>query len=224
MKKLFVLLTCAASFAECHTSSGPGFDQSAVMPKAGSQFTYQVVAPQGQLQEITTIKGLSNNTFTASRQSDTVNGFWTSGPQQYLLLSSGDLLPLDSATLCGCDSSPLPIASHKLFDPPDTGPFIPTKLNGFVDNNSSVTTSSQYEGEVTILAAGTNFQCSQVSKSVTIIAISPNATANGQSDTTVITHRYWYSSAIGFFVKDQVIAPVGDSSYTNFTRTLVSYK
>lgn len=222
MKKLFVLLTCAASFAACHTSSGPGFDESAVMPKAGSEFTYQVVATQGQLQELTTITNLSNNTFTALRQSDTANGFWTSGSQEYLLLSSGDLLPLDSATLCGCDSSPLPIASHKLFDPPDTGPFTPTKLNGYVDQNSSATWHSRYEGEQTIYAAGTNFDCSQVSKTLTIISASgkPNPIA----DTNIITYRYWYSSAIGFFVKDEEIEQTGGITKTDYTRTLVSYK
>ena len=222
MKKLCVILICAASLAACRSSNGPSFDQAAIMPISGSVFTYQIVAPASQLQELTTITNVSNNTFYALRRSDTVDGFFTSDSEQYLLLASGDLLPLDSATLCGCDSIPLPIASHQLFDPPDTGPFTPTKLNGFVYNNSSVSTRSQYEGEQTIFAAGTNFQCSQVSKTVTIIASSGKAYPI--ADTTVITHRYWYSSAIGFFVKDQVIAPADDSTVTNFTRTLVSYK
>src|ERR1700733_3853560 len=131
MKKLFVLLTCAVSFAACNSSSGPGFDQSAVMPKAGSVLTYQVVAPQGQLQEQTTITNLSNNSFAAIRKSDTVNGFSTTNSENYSLLASGDLWPI--ILDCCCDSTPLPIASHRSFDPHNSLAATPTKLNGFVD-------------------------------------------------------------------------------------------
>jgi hypothetical protein len=222
MKKLCVLLTFAASIAACRSSNGPSFDQAAIMPISGSEYTYQVVGPAGQLQEITTITNVSNNSFYALRRSDTVNGFFTSDSEKYQLLTSGDLLPLDSATLCGCDSIPLPIASHKLFDPPDTGVKFPTKLNGFVYNNSGVSTRSEYEGEVTISTAGTNFDCSQVSKTVTLISAA--GTADGVADTSVMTHRYWYSAAIGFFVKDEVTEQKSSLLKTDFTRTLVSYK
>jgi hypothetical protein len=219
MKKLFVILTCAASFAACRSSNGPGFDQAAVMPKAGSEFIYQVVAPQGQLQEITTITNLSNNSFTAIRKSGYVNGFSTSDSEQYSLLASSDLLPLFIST---CDSFPLPIATHRSFISPNTSG-TPTKLNGFVDSNSSVIFQTQYEGEVTINAAGTNFPCSQVSETITVMAVNP-LSVGGSVDTQSITHRYWYSSAIGFFVKDQETEQTWSGTKTDYTRTLVSYK
>ena len=219
MKKLIVLLTCAASFAACRTSNGPDASNPAVMPKAGSDFTYQVVGAAGTLQEQATISSILNDTFFAQRRSDTVNGFSTSANEGYALLNSGDLWPIDT---CGCDTLPLPIASHETFSGAPHGPWGPTKLNGFVYNITSVIYRTQYEGEASIEAAGTNFLCSQVSETTTIVAQSP--VAGGSADTTTITHRYWYSPGLTFFVKDQEFehSHGGDSTY--FTRTLVAYQ
>jgi hypothetical protein len=214
MKKSLVLLTFAALLAACRSSNSPGFDESAVMPKVGSEFTYQVVAPQGQLQEITTITNVSNNTFTALRRSDTANNFWTSDSENYTLVASGDLFP---TSISSCDSLPLPIATHTSFISPNI------KLNGYPNSNSSITFQTLYDGEEAIFAAGTNFQCSIVSETVTVIAFSPLA-GNSEADTQSVTHRYWYSSAIGFFVKDEAIEQAGGTTKTDFTRTLVSYK
>lgn len=220
MKKLIIVLTCAASFAACRSSNDPGMDAPAVMPNAGNQYTYQIDAPQGQLQEYTTITNVSNNLFTAIRRSDTVNAFMTSDSERYAILASGDLWPILSG--CCCDSTPLPIASHRSFDPHYGGAAVPTKLNGFVNNNSSVQWHSQYEGEETIFAAGRYFECSKVSKTVTVISVSPSAF--GVVDTEWATQRYWYSPEIQFFVKDQELGKSGDSSKTYFTRTLLSYQ
>ncbi|HZK77204.1 MAG TPA: hypothetical protein VFD13_09875 [Candidatus Kapabacteria bacterium] len=220
MKKLIVVLTCAASFAACRSSNGPGTGAPAVMPNAGNEYTYQVDAPQGQLQEQTTITNVASNSFTALRRSDSVNNFWTSDSEPCVILTTGDLWPIVSD--CCCDSTPLPIASHRSFDPHYSGAAVPTKLNGFVDHNSSVLWHSQYEGNENVFAAGRFFECSQVSKTVTVISISP--VAGGGSDTESVTHRYWYSPDIQFFVKDQEIDKSGDSSKIYFTRTLVSYQ
>ncbi|HET6402000.1 MAG TPA: hypothetical protein VFH95_11450 [Candidatus Kapabacteria bacterium] len=218
MKKLIVVFTCAASFAACRSSNGPGTGAPAVMPNSGNEYTYQVDAPQVQLQEYMTITNVSNNSFTAIRRSDTVNAFSTSDSERYALLASGDLWPIVSD--CCCDSTPLPIASHRSFDPHYSGAAVPTKLNGFVNNSSSVLWHSQYEGQEMVFAAGRNFECSKVSKTVTVISISPFA--GGGADTESVTHRYWYSPDIQFFVKDQERGKSGDSSNTYFTRTLVS--
>jgi len=212
----------AASFAACNHSTSPQ-SGPAVMPNTGAEFTYQVQDSNATLQEQTTITDLSGTTFIATRRSDTVGGFATTSIDTFLLLSDGDL---DQLIGCCCDTAPLTIGTHRSFDgtPPDGGG-IPTKLNGFVDSSSSVRWHTQYEGEETVTAAGTSFACSKVSKTLTVTAISPNATSNGQADTESVIHRYWYSPQLGFFVKDQELSQIGNSTTTvNFTRTLVSYK
>ncbi len=219
MKKLLILLACAVSFGACHTFTGPQPGQPAVMPKAGSEFTYRVDAAAGTLQEQTTISSILNDTFVAQRRSDTVNGFSTSANEGYAILNSGDLWPIDT---CGCDTLPLPIASHETFVGTPHGPWAPTKLNGFVDTSTSVIYRTQYEGESTIAAVGTNFDCSTVTQTVTVMAESGQA--GGGVDTTVATHRYWYSSKLGFFVKDEESYLVHGLDSTIFTRTLISYR
>jgi hypothetical protein len=198
----------------------PATSGSAVMPKLGSEFTYQVTIPTAQLQEQTTITSVVNDTFTATRKSDTLNEFWTSDVEKYVLFSTGDLLPPNDGSTC--DSFPLPISSQQSLSSVGTVG-IPTKLNGFVDPNSNVVFHTQYEGEESIQAAGTSFLCSQVSKTITVTAVSPTGSSS-EVDTESIIHRYWYSPQLGFFVKDQELTQMSDSTTINFTRTLVSYK
>jgi hypothetical protein len=236
MKKLCVFLIGAASFAACRSSNGPQTSGPAVMPSLGSEFTYQVIEPTVQLQERTTITSVSNDSFAVTRRSDTENSFFTSDQEQYVLSPSGDLFPIIlqplSITLEPnplnieplCDSIPLPIASHLSFVDSDGGEF-PTKLNGVVDQNSSVIWETHYDGEETITAAGTSFPCSEVSETLTIIATSGSVNVNGGVDTGTIIHHYWYSPQLGFFVKDQELTQNGGGTTTvNFTRMLVSYK
>ncbi len=218
MKKLCVLLLCAASFAACKSSNGPQSSGAAVMPALGSEFTYQVQDSNATLRELTTITSIVNDSFTATRASNTVNGFSSSGVEQYVLRTSGDLFPINLEPLC--DSIPLPIGSHLSFVDTDATK-IPTKLNGFV-GLGGVSWQTHYEGEVTINAAGTNFSCTQVSE--TIMVVEASGQAPGAVDTQSITHRYWYSPEIGFFVKDEELTQTGDSTSVSFTRTLTSYK
>ncbi len=236
MKKVCVLLLCAASFAACRSSNDPQTSGAAAMPSLGSEFTYQVVEPTVQLQELATITSVSSDSFTVTRRSDTENSFKTSDQEQYVLKPSGDLLPIifqpfsfilepnpiDIEPIC--DSIPLPTGSHLSFIDSDGGEF-PTKLNGVVDQNSSIVWQTHYDGEATISAAGTSFPCSEVSETLIITASSGSLNSGSNVDTQAIIHHYWYSPQLGFFVKDQELTQSGDGTVSvNFTRTLLSYK
>ena len=235
MKKICVFLICAAVFAACHSSNGPQTSGPAMMPGLGSEFTYQVVEPTCQLQEQATITSVSIDTFTVTRKSDTVNSFSTTGMEQYVLHPSGDLFPIvfEPITISFepnpitieplCDSIPLPIGSHLSFVDSGGGKF-PTKLNGVVDQNSSVIWQTKYEGEETISAAGTSFPCSKVSETLTISATSGDPNVGSGVETQSVIHRFWYSPQLGFFVKDQELTQTGDSTTISLTRTLVSYQ
>ena len=216
-----MLLTCAASFAACKSSNGPQTSGPAVVPGLGSEFTYQVVEPTIQLQELATISSVSNDSFTVTRKSDTVNEISTSDMERYVLLSTGDLLPPNDGSTC--DTFPLPISTQQSLSSVGTAG-VPTKLNGVVDSNSKVIFQTQYEGVEANQAAGTSFLCTKASKTIIVTAVSPTDNRGTGVDTESVIHRYWYSPQIGFFVKDQELTQMGDSTTVNLTRTLISYK
>ncbi len=191
------------------------------MPNTAAEFTYQVQDGNATLQELTIISVLSNNTFIATRKSDTIGGFWTTSIDSFLVLSDGDI---DQLIGCCCDTTPLTIGTHRSYNGTPPAGSVPTKLNGIVDTNSSVTWQTQYEGEETINAVGTNFPCSRVSETITVSATSGDPNIGGGVETQTVIHRYWYSPELGFFVKDQELSQTGDSTSVTFTRTLVSYK
>jgi hypothetical protein len=219
MKKLFVVILFSIGFASCQSSNGP-MSGPVAMPKAGNQYTYEVSRPASnqsgavQLQELASITTAANNIFDVSRQSDTINDFYTStSGEQYQIFNSGDLWPWGITS--SCDSTPLPIASHRSFISDSL--LTPTKENGFVAMGS-VVWHTRYDGEESVLAAGQTFECSKVEKYVTITTVSPN----GGTATVTDTHVYWYSPAIQFFVKDQLLS--SDSTGIVYTRTLTSYQ
>ncbi len=222
MKTLLLFLGCIVCFAGCKTSTGPATPVlPAVMPQNGSAFIYAYsdTIPAQQLTEQVTITDTTNSEFYASLVSDTVNGFSTTSIDTFNVLIDGDLKPV---MWCCCDTLRLPIGSHLSFTPsPDSGEEIPTKFKGIVDPNSSVTYRTQYEGEVPISAARTNFLCTQVSETITIMAEGPL----GVPDTSVIMRRYWYSATLGYFVKEQEESSTnGGPMSVDWTRILTAYK
>jgi hypothetical protein len=223
MKKLIVVfMGCLVSFAGCKTSTGPATPAiPAVMPQNGSTFTYAYSGtnPAVQLTEHVTITDTTGSEFYASLVSDTVSGFSTTSIDTFIVLTDGDLKPV---MWCCCDTLRLPIGSHLSFTPsPDSGEEIPTKFKGIVDPNSSVIWHTQYEDEETLNAAGTNFQCTQVSETITIIAEGPQ----GVPDTSLIIDRYWYSATLGYFVKEeQEHSNDGAPLSVDWTRILTAYK
>lgn len=220
MKKLISVLVLATAFSACKSSNGPEAGGSAIMPKAGSEYTYSVVAPAGTLQETATITYAANDSFTVARVSDTVNGFHTTAIEHYVVRSTGDLFLVNSE--CDCDTLALPIASHREYTSAGDGIVTPTKENGYVDPNSTVIFETGYEGDGTIPAAGSIFDCAQVHETITVRVASGKA--NGGEDTTCATHSYWYSPSIAFFVQDLETNRANDRDSTIFTRTLVSYQ
>ncbi len=223
MKTFAIPTLLILTLTSCHSGSDStslNSNSAAVMPSAGNLYTYRVDKPPSnsgtaiQLRENAVIALESNSMFTVTRNSDSVGGFFTSCMgEKYQLLASKDLWPLGSEP--GCDSTALPIASHRSF----YSQLIttPTKKNG-MEADGSVRWHTQYDGEEDIAAAGQTFSCSKVEKSVTVTASSGDP--NHPLDTAVVTHIYWYSPIIQFFVKDELVT--GDSN--SFTRTLLSYK
>ena len=220
MKKLGIALIFAFSLASCHSSTGPATSDPAVMPPAGSQYVYRVDKPASnsgsavQLNETATIALQAPDIFVVSRLSDTIGGFSTTSiGETYQLQTSNDLRPLTPDTCC--DMTALPIATHNSFDS-RTASF-PTKNNG-VEADGFVAWHTQYDGQEIITAAGQTFACTKVEKSVSVSASSGDP--NYPIKTVTVTHIYWYSSDIKFFVKDQFIS----NDTASYTRTLVSYK
>ncbi|GEM_PF-4203594 len=232
MKRIIALTILVITSFACKSAISPG--EPATAPKVGSQLVYQVNASHADgtgacvLTEYDTVMSGSSSGFTVARHSDTIGNIATSALDNFLILPSGDLSDVYS---CGCDTVPLPIASHQSFDPRPNGFVTPIKLNGFVDPSAHVYLHSQYEGEETIDAAGSSFPCTKVSEIETITMMFPTARAGSQYDTAIITHRFWYSYDLHFFVKDELVQTGTDTITTqlnstnlNYTRKLVSYK
>lgn len=214
---LFIL-----GLASCKSPNGPDPSEPAVMPAVPSEYTYAVVRPafaghsEVHLVERDSIISATSDVFGVLRISDSVDGFFTTTSiENYRLLSSGDLHPpTDEPT---CDSTALPIATHKSYYPSNGGISTPTKKNGVVADGW-IKWHTQFDEMESVQAAGETFRCSKVEKQITVVASSGDP--RKPSDTTVITHVYWYSPKIQFFVKDQLLS---DDSLS-FTRTLTSYK
>ncbi|MDP4198098.1 MAG: hypothetical protein Q8922_01560 [Bacteroidota bacterium] len=224
MKKSFVVFSLLFLLASCKSSNGPEPAEPAIMPTAPSEYTYAVVRPafaghgDVHLVERDSILSAANNIFDVVRRSDSIDGFFTTmDHDRYQVVAPGDLRVLGTDTACYCDSTALPIATHRSYDPSHGGIQTPTKKNGVIVIGS-VTSHTQFDGMENVEAAGETFRCSKVEKRITIVASSGDP--QSPVETTVITHIYWYSPAIQFFVKDQLLS---DDSLS-FTRTMMSYK
>ncbi len=223
MKHLWIIAgLLVLALASCKSSNGPEPSEPAVMPAVPSEYTYAVVRPafaghsEVHLVERDSILSATSDVFGVLRISDSVDGFFTMiSIENYRLLSSGDLRPPTAEP--NCDSTALPIATHKSYDPTNGGVSTPTKKNGVVADGW-IKWYTRFDEMESVQAAGETFRCFKVEKQITVVASSGDPRI--PSDTTVITHIYWYSPKIQFFVKDQLIL----SDSLSFTRTLTSYK
>jgi hypothetical protein len=218
MKKILLSLLLISIISACRSSNGPQSGAPATMPTTGMEFTYSVQDSIGTITEVTAISNLSNDQFLARRLSDTLGGFFTSDSEHYSIHASGDLFEF---TMCGCDTVPFPVCSHQTLTANAPGAGIPMKLNGYIYTVKSVTLQTRYDDEENVPAAGTTFPCSKVTVVVTMIQSSQMGLPD---DTEQTFHDYWYSRQLGFFVKDQELTVSGNTTRTNFTRTLTSYK
>ncbi|MFI5202824.1 MAG: hypothetical protein ACHQNE_10600 [Candidatus Kapaibacterium sp.] len=219
MKKLIILTLCFGWLAGCKSSTGPLPPANpAVMPTDGSTLTYAYSGtnPAVQLAEYATID-TTNSEFFASRVSDTVDSFSTTAIDTLLILADGDL---KFWSFCGCDTVPLPIATHG--SQTGEGASVPVKKDGYV-GLGSIFTRSEYLGEETISAAGEAFPCTKVSESDSISMIF--AEHDSLSSTTFRIRTYWYSNDLGYFVKEQQETSTNRSPLIlDWTRILTAYK
>jgi hypothetical protein len=220
MKKLCVLLLCVGSIAGCKSSTEPTSlnNISASMPADSSTFTYAYsdtdTIPSKQLTEHVTIVDTTNSEFFADLVSDTVGGFSTTSNSQILVLSDGDIQILSDDTLT------LPIATHQSYTESQSS--IPVLINGEAGTVTFVS-HSDYLGEETISAAGQSLSCSEVSRTdSTLFNVPQNDSLN---NTIVIVRTFWYSSQLGYFVKEQEESSSnGGPSGVDYTRILTAYK
>jgi hypothetical protein len=213
MRRFLLPILFVVVFAACKSSTSLEPNSPATIPPNGTSYTYKVVTADGTtFQEIATISS-ANDTFNVSRLSDTVNHFQTSGEEQYRVDPNGDLLPY----ILACDYAPLPVATHRTYTPPPI--YVPTKLNGYVDDSSYVKEETYYEKMEDVTTIAGTFQSVVIKRIITIRG--SDGKSDGGHKIVSVTHRYWYAPTIHFFVKDQTI---GDTLVSkDLIRTLVSY-
>jgi hypothetical protein len=200
----------------CHPSTEPlpSGDGPAVTPADGSQYQYIYTGSDTSghtltLNEVVTVSS-SGSDIIAIRTSDTVRHFSTTGRNSYSVRTDGDL----QCNGCTCDWFRFPIQTHQHLSGSVT---TPCKHNG-IYFDGLVTTDFYYRGAENITVGTETFLCSKIERKTNIRA-QPAVKGISPVDQLSI---FWYSSKLGYFVKEQCTTDGHPSG--NYTRILVSHR
>lgn len=218
LMRVFTILALLA-FVSCRPSTAPlpSGDGPAVTPADGSQYIYQYSSTDSAgnplaLHETVTIQTGATG-FVAASVSDTVRGFNTTSSESYTARTDGDL-----QCNCGCNNYIYPIQTQRTYLVGGGSIQTPTKKNG-VAFDANVRIELSYLGAENVTAAGQTFNCAKVQRHSTIKPVDPIPGVATQEAITI----FWYSSKLGYFVKEQNTVTPG-SPWQNYSRILTGHR